>query len=83
MKTTDNAVFDMIASTLQPSFKGAGAISADTSLSQDFNLDSVGIMDLMMELEEKFDVSIPLNHLPEIQTVGDLALTIKKLQKGS
>jgi len=39
-------------------------------------------MDLMMELEEKFDVSIPLNLLPEVRTVGDLTATIRKLKEG-
>jgi acyl carrier protein len=33
-------------------------------------------MDLMMELEDRFDVSIPLNLVPEIATVGQLADTI-------
>ncbi|MGH6932370.1 MAG: acyl carrier protein [Dongiaceae bacterium] len=82
MAATDDDVFQTIAATLKPSHKGEGTISADTNLTQDFNLDSVGVMDLMMELEEKFDVSIPLNLLPEIQTVGDLASTIKKLKMG-
>jgi acyl carrier protein len=39
-------------------------------------------MDLMMELEERFDVSIPLNLLPEVRTVGDLVNTVRQL-KGS
>lgn len=82
MADSDDDVFHTIAATLQPFRKGEGAITAETNLTQDINLDSVGVMDLMMELEEKFDVSIPLNLLPEIQTVGDLASTIRKLKGG-
>ena len=82
MADSDDDVFHTIAATLQPLRKGEGAIIAETNLTQDINLDSVGVMDFMMELEEKFDVSIPLNLLPEIQTVGDLASTIRKLKGG-
>lgn len=83
MAVSDDDVSQTIAATLQPSFKGSGSIANDTNLMQDFSLDSVGVMDLVMELEERFDVSIPLNLLPEIQTVGDLASTIRKLKKGN
>lgn len=82
MAVSDDDVFRAIVATLQASYKSEGVIATETNLSQDFNLDSVGVMDLMMELEEKFDVSIPLNLLPEIQTVGDLASTIRKLKEG-
>jgi acyl carrier protein len=39
-------------------------------------------LDLLMELEEKFDVSIPLNLVPEIRTVGELADTVRRLKEG-
>jgi len=57
----------------------AQSITLETDLSADLNLDSLGVMDLMMDLEEKFDVTIPLNLMPEIKTVDDLANIIIKL----
>jgi acyl carrier protein len=57
-------------------------IDASTVLRQDLNLDSLAEMDLLMALEDKFDVSISLNHLPEIDTVGDLAAMIAMMKKG-
>ena len=36
-------------------------------------------MDMVMELEDRFDVSIPMNVVAEIQTVDELADTILKL----
>ena len=57
----------------------AQSITLETDLSADLNLDSLGVMDLMMDLEEKFDVTIPLNLMPEIKTVDDLANVIIKL----
>jgi acyl carrier protein len=41
-------------------------------------MDSLQVMDLMMELEDKFDVSIPLNLVAEIRTVGDLAEAVRR-----
>lgn len=54
-------------------------IKAQTDLSADLSLDSLTVMDLMMDLEQEFNISIPMNLMPEIKTAGDLAKTIMKL----
>lgn len=82
MVVAEDDVFSAVASALEPFRKGEVLVTADTDISQDLNLDSVAVLDLLMELEEKFDVSIPLNLVPEIRTVGDLAATIHKLKEG-
>ena len=33
----------------------------------------------MLEIEDRFDVSVPLNVLPDVSTVQDLALKLKEL----
>ena len=58
-------------------------ITATTDISRDLNMDSLAVMDLLMELEDKFDVSIPLNMVPEISTVGQLAQTVIDSKKGA
>jgi acyl carrier protein len=65
---------------LKPFRKGGGPITGDTDLIKDLNLDSLAVMDLMMALEEKFDVSIPLNVVPELHTVADLAGKIHQIK---
>ena len=57
-------------------------ISRDTDISRDLGLDSLTIMNFVMKLEDTFDLSIPLERLPEIQTVGDLADTIRTIRAG-
>ena len=52
-----------------------------TDISRDLNLDSLAVMDFIMDLEEKFDISIPLNLVPEIQSVGDLVTTIARIRE--
>ncbi|HET6220649.1 MAG TPA: acyl carrier protein [Dongiaceae bacterium] len=78
----DDVFYRTIVTALEPFRKGVTEITPETDISQDLNLDSLAVMDLMMELEEKFDVSIPLNLLPEVRTVGDLAATVRKLKEG-
>ncbi len=76
----DDVVAD-IATALVPFKKSDIEISAATDIARDLNMDSLAVMDLLMELEDKFDVSIPLNMVPEIATVGQLAQTVINSKK--
>ena len=54
-------------------------IGEDTDLVGELGLSSMKIMDLLMEVEDRFDVTIPLNRLAKIRTVGDLAAMLDTL----
>ncbi len=49
---------------------------------EDTGLDSVSVMDLVMELEDEFDISIPLDRIAEVRTVADLANAVEALAEG-
>jgi acyl carrier protein len=51
-------------------------LSADTELLADVGMTSLQVMELVLEIEEEFDISFPLNRLPDIQTIKDLAQEI-------
>jgi acyl carrier protein len=78
-----NDVVAEIATALVPFKKSDIEITATTDIARDLNMDSLAVMDLLMELEDKFDVSIPLNMVPEISTVGQLAQTVIDSKKGA
>ena len=59
--------------------QGRFEIGEDTDLLGDLALDSLQVMNLLLEIEDKFDVSIPVNILPDVKTVRDLALQIENL----
>lgn len=59
--------------------QGRIAITEDTDLLGDLALDSLQVMNLLLEIEDKFDISIPVNILPDVKTVGDLARQIENL----
>lgn len=58
-------------------------IQDDTELVADLGLDSVQVMELLLQVEDRFDVSVPLNILPEVRTVRDLAIQIQTLVAAS
>ncbi len=60
-------------------YNAAGkAIRPETDLAADLNIDSVAAMDLIMELEERFDIDIPINLVSDMATVADLAAVAER-----
>jgi len=64
---------------LKPFVPSGQAISEDTDLVADLGLDSLKVMKILESVEDRFDISIPLNVLPDVRTVKDFALQIQKL----
>ncbi len=64
---------------LAPFQTGEKPIGGQTVIAKDLAIDSLAIMDMVMELEDRFDISIPMNVVAEIHTVDELADTILKL----
>ena len=69
-----------ICAHLEPFRTGEKPISGDTVIAKDLTIDSLAIMDMVMELEDRFDVSIPMSVIAEIHTVDQLADTIRDLR---
>ncbi len=63
---------------LKPYAKEGLVLSEETELVADLGLDSMQVMQLLLETEEQFDISIPLNVLPDVRTVRDFALQIQQ-----
>ena len=70
-----------ICTLLQAQQKGAPKpLSAATDLIADIGLSSLQVMELIEKLEDHFYLSIPLNILPNITTIGDLATSLHNLK---
>ena len=67
------------------SFAPAGfELETETDLVADLDLDSMKVMDIVADVEDTFDIAVPLNILPEVRTVGDFVAQIQKLlEEGS
>ncbi len=57
-------------------------LTAATNLGSDLDIDSVEVMDLIMEIEDKFDIDIPINLVSDIERIGDLAELVSKRLEG-
>jgi len=55
----------------------AAGLHPQADLTRDLNIDSVNMMELLMEIEDHFDVSIPLNTMADVNTIQDLANRIR------
>ena len=64
---------------LAPYQVGGKAITPQTVISTGTTVDSLTIMDVIMELEDRFDVSIPMNVSAGIDTIDQLAGTVVDL----
>ncbi|BCI61152.1 acyl carrier protein [Solibaculum mannosilyticum] len=54
------------------------SITSDTSISDDLGADSLDVVDLVMTLEDEFDVEIPDEEVENIRTVGALVKYIEE-----
>ena len=54
-------------------------VELDTRLVADLNLDSLDSAELVAEIEDHFHVVIPMEKLPEIKTVRDIAENLELL----
>ncbi|MBU3074014.1 acyl carrier protein [Clostridium estertheticum] len=52
-------------------------IKIESSFKNDLGADSLDIVELIMELEEKYDIEIPDEDVEKIATVGDIVEYIK------
>ena len=53
-------------------------VSMESRLIDDLKADSLDIVELIMDLEQEFNVEIPDEELPKIQTIGDIVGFIDK-----
>jgi len=58
-------------------------VAPETQIVGGLGLDSVAILDFIMELEERFDISIPLDRVTEVQTIADLSGAIETLTRAA
>ena len=58
----------------------AGDVNPEASFTNDLGADSLDTVELIMEFEKEFDISIPDDRAEEIQTVGDAISYLQEAQ---
>lgn len=76
MDVADDLVLRKVCAKLQPFNVRNLALTSETDITGDLEIDSVAVLDLIMEVEDEYGISLPMNLLSEIRTVGDLVRAI-------
>lgn len=74
---------DEIAAIFEQVLGRPVAISDDTDIVEDLGMDSLGVMNFVMAIEDFYDLSIPLDRVAQIQTVADLIRAVEELKNGT
>jgi hypothetical protein len=75
LATVEHAIRDALGA-IRP---GSGGLAGDADLMQEADLDSIGVMDLIMEIEDRLDISIPVETLAQARTINGLRAGIHQL----
>ena len=78
---TNPEILSQLLDILKPFTKEGQQLRKETKLVAELGLDSLQVMQVLLKIEDHFDISIPLNNLPTIQTVQELVLEIETLVK--
>ena len=76
-------ILDQLFELIHPYSEQPIVLSEQTRIMDDVGLDSMKVMELVMQIEDHFDVSIPLNILPDVNTIGEFAEHLEKLLQDS
>jgi acyl carrier protein len=76
-------ILDQLFELIRPYSEQSIVFSEQTRIMDDVGLDSMKVMELVMQIEDHFDVSVPLNILPDVNTIGEFAKHLETLLQDS
>lgn len=71
---TDRAgIYARIIALIEPLNSKGVPLDEGTTFAGDMEMDSLTVMDLVASMEDEWDILIPLNMLPDLETIGQVA----------
>jgi acyl carrier protein len=77
-----SSIHSEIASVFEQVLGRSVKIDDRTDIVEDLGMDSLAVMNFVMAIEDFYDISIPLDRIAQIQTVGDLIQAVEGLRTG-
>ena len=77
-----NSIRDEITSIFEQVLGHPVKVDDRTDIVEDLGMDSLAVMNFVMAIEDFYDISIPLDRIAQIQTVGDLIHAVEGLRSG-
>ena len=76
MTASYEEILEKVISELSALTTSDVTLTENSELVTELGLDSFKVMDLLMDIEDEFDISMPVNLLADVHTVKDLASRI-------
>lgn len=73
------ATLETIYNLISPLNKKSIVLTEATTFAADLELDSLTVMDLVADIEDDFDIILPLNMLPDLETIGQVADAVETI----
>lgn len=74
-----NSILAQICGLLEEFNTKKVSLTEETTFATDLELDSLTVMDFVAAMEDHFDIIVPLNVLPDLETVGQVSEVIEKI----
>jgi len=58
----------------------SGDVALETDIQNDLGADSIAVMEVIVEIESEFGITVPEEDLLEVKTVGDIVARIEAAQ---
>lgn len=82
MKVDDDRVLEAIAEVARDQLGFSGELRPELRLAEDLELDSLKILTLAVEVENRFQICLDPDSEAQIVTIGDLVATVRRELEG-
>ena len=82
MSTQSDTLYRDLCTILEKYAPAEVELTPATEFSGDLNIDSVAAMDLIMEVEDKFGIDIPMNVVSDLRNLQDLVDVVQQQIEG-
>ena len=83
MQSEFELIFKEICEFLQAYNPDGVELSPEMDMTTELEMDSVAAMDLVMEIENRFDIDIPISLLSEVRCPRDLVDLVQRQKQGA
>ncbi len=83
MPETIDRIEQVVRDALKIAVPDIGIVDGGTHLASELGLDSAQVMDLIMEIEDHLDISIPVATIAEARTLDQLCDSVRRVVAGN
>lgn len=79
MATQQEKIEETLREILSGSVDSSVDLASNTNFVSDLGLESIQVLEFVMEVEERFDIAIDMESLSDVHTIGELARIVAGL----